>query len=82
MANDLHVHPLDAFVTIAPDDGGQSFSINRYQFDALNRKFQQNPDGAPNFIAFRRRARQGYDCVMIPWCGMWLGIETDGYTHS
>jgi hypothetical protein len=20
--------------------------------------------------------------VMIHWCGMWLGIETDGYTHS
>ena len=22
------------------------------------------------------------DCVMVHWCGMWLGIETDGYTHS
>lgn len=21
-------------------------------------------------------------CVMIPWCGMQLGIELDGYTHS
>jgi hypothetical protein len=21
-------------------------------------------------------------CVMVPWRGMWLGIETDGYTHS
>ena len=21
-------------------------------------------------------------CIMIPWCGMWLGIERDGYTHS
>lgn len=21
-------------------------------------------------------------CVMIHWCGMWLGIELDGYTHS
>ena len=24
----------------------------------------------------------GGDCVMLPWKGMWLGIETDGYTHS
>jgi hypothetical protein len=24
----------------------------------------------------------GDDCVMVPWAGMWLGIETDGYTHS
>jgi len=21
-------------------------------------------------------------CVMVPWCGMQIGIETDGYTHS
>jgi len=20
--------------------------------------------------------------VVVPWCGMWLAIETDGYTHS
>ncbi len=20
--------------------------------------------------------------IMVPWCGMWLGIERDGYTHS
>ncbi len=22
------------------------------------------------------------NCVMLPWKGMWLGIELDGYTHS
>jgi len=21
-------------------------------------------------------------CVMLPWKGMWLGIEEDGHTHS
>lgn len=21
-------------------------------------------------------------CVLLPWQGMWLGIETDDYTHS
>ena len=21
-------------------------------------------------------------CVMVPWSGMWLGIEPDGHTHS
>lgn len=20
--------------------------------------------------------------LMVPWCGMWLGVEPDGYTHS
>jgi len=24
----------------------------------------------------------GSGCVMVPWKGMWLGIERDGYTHS
>lgn len=31
---------------------------------------------------FRKRIQHGYDCIMVQWCGMWLGIETDGYTHS
>lgn len=22
------------------------------------------------------------DCIMVEWCGMHLGIEKDGYTHS
>jgi hypothetical protein len=68
--------------TIHPDDNGTPFTINQAQFDALNRKFQQDPDGSPNFISFRRRARKAHDCIMIHWCNMWLGIETDGYTHS
>lgn len=24
----------------------------------------------------------GGECVMVPYAGMWLGIEQDGYTHS
>lgn len=24
----------------------------------------------------------GDSCILIPYAGMWLGIETDGYTHS
>lgn len=24
----------------------------------------------------------GGDCIMVPYAGMWLGIESDGYTHS
>ena len=22
------------------------------------------------------------EVIMVPWCGMWLGIELDGHTHS
>ena len=33
---------------------------------------------------FRRQAVPGIggDYVLIPFAGMWLGIEKDGYTHS
>ena len=38
----------------------------------------------PSYLTWRRTAvRAPFDgCVMVPWCGMWLGIEPDGYTHS
>jgi len=31
---------------------------------------------------FRKTVQPGYGCAMVPWAGMWLGIEKDGYTHS
>jgi len=31
---------------------------------------------------FRKTLQQGFDCLMVQWRGMWLGIEKDGYTHS
>jgi hypothetical protein len=36
------------------------------------------------YRAFRRKVQFASfdDCAMVPWAGMWLGIEKDGYTHS
>ncbi len=34
------------------------------------------------YMEFRRTVEPGWGCIMVPWCGMWLGIEPDGYTHS
>jgi len=31
---------------------------------------------------FRKTVKQGFDCLMVRWCGMMLGIESDGYVHS
>ncbi len=33
---------------------------------------------------FRRTVQPeiGGAAVMVHWCGMWLGIETDGHVHS
>jgi hypothetical protein len=40
-----------------------------------------NPD---SYLAFRRSASLDSlaECVMVPWAGMWLGIELDGHIHS
>lgn len=50
---------------------------------ALKRVFDRDPDGSTSYLHFRRRAHYSWiGCVMLHWCGMWLGIEPDGYTHS
>jgi len=62
--------------------------MNRQQLESLYRVFCRDPDGSPSFLHFRRRAELGVACrpdertYLILWCGMWLGIEPDGYTHS
>lgn len=61
---------------------GEPFRINRAQLNSLYRKYKQNRDGAPTFEGFTKRVVYGREYIMLPWCGMWLGIEKDGYTHS
>jgi hypothetical protein len=71
--------------------------LTRKQRVALFRVFQRDNPGrqspgwdeygkvsTDDYRAFRRTVRPffGGDCVMVPRWGMWLGIETDGYTHS
>ncbi len=41
--------------------------------------------GTLTYRAFRRKAQPYFDnsgCIMVPWCGMWVWIETDGYAHT
>lgn len=47
----------------------------------VSRVHGDNPTLA-QYRAIRRTVRPGPGCVMIPFAGMWLGIEPDGYTHS
>ena len=49
---------------------------------ALYRIYSRDWNKPDSYLAFRRTVQQGFDCIMVPYCGMWLGIETDGYTHS
>tara|TARA_R110002095_G_scaffold179565_1_gene157014 strand:+ start:280 stop:468 length:189 start_codon:yes stop_codon:yes gene_type:complete len=46
-----------------------------------NRDWNDKP---ASYLKFRRMAYNDtlMNCVMVPWAGMWLGIESDGYTHS
>lgn len=39
-------------------------------------------DNIPTYRQFRATVQQTFDCLMVQWCGMWVGIETDGYTHT
>ena len=35
-----------------------------------------------SYREFRRTVAAGWGCIMVPWCGMSLGIEPDGYAHT
>ena len=55
--------------------------ITNKQKVAIHRIWLRNNLGM-TYLQFRRTVKHGYDCLMVRWCGMWLGIEADGYTHS
>jgi hypothetical protein len=59
-----------------------SAPITRAQREAIARKFAQSPDGAASYREFRARVKPGFGYLVLPWCGMYLGIEKDGHTHS
>jgi hypothetical protein len=54
------------------------------QWAALHRLYERSNDIHSSFESLAATAQLStlMDCVMVPWCGMWIGIERDGYTHS
>ena len=60
--------------------------ITRAQRLALYRIHLRRADSAPtSYRALRKLAQPTFGCdgaIALPWCGMWLCIERDGYTHS
>jgi hypothetical protein len=69
-----------------PDSRIGQFQITADQLRALRKKYEQKADGAASFEEFLIRTSPGAigtdQYILLRWCGMWLGIETDGYTHS
>ncbi len=58
-------------------------TLTKPQQVSLLRKYQQDTNNYPTYRAFRRTvAIDICGAAMVYWCGMWLGIEPDGYTHS
>ena len=58
-------------------------NLTKAQRKSLLIKWQIDNQGL-SYKQFRKTVEPcvGLTCVMVEWCGMWLGIETDGYTHS
>ena len=53
------------------------------QVESINNLFARNPDGSATRHEFFSRVKYylgGY--CGLTWCGMFIGIEKDGYTHS
>lgn len=58
-------------------------TLSKAQRTALHRVWTRNSCDM-TYRQFRKQVQPcfGDKCVIVPWCGMWLGIEVDGYTHS
>lgn len=64
------------------DDERQPTKAQRKALYAL---YRRSPYAmSMSYLAFRRTARVSHSmgCIMVPFCGMWVGIESDGFTHS
>lgn len=62
-------------------------TLTRPQRVALKRLYDRavRHDSDLTYRAFRRTVRPYFGqhaCVLVPFAGMWIGIEKDGYTHS
>ena len=64
--------------------------LSRAQRCALKRLYDRIEQtdayaGIMTYRQFRKTISPMFDKsggIMVPWCGMWLGVERDGYTHS
>lgn len=57
--------------------------ITKDQSRALFKLWKRNNNNL-SFLSFRRTVSPLFSdsCIMVPWCGMVIGIETDGHSHS
>ena len=58
----------------------KKMKLTKAQRQALKKVYQRTE--GTSYLTFRRTVQMGWGCIMVPFAGMWLGIEPDGYTHS
>lgn len=72
------------------------FTLTKEQQRAVQRRYDLMPKPqivlgkdkltrVGSYLDFRRSVQPTFGCdgaVTVYWCGMWLCIERDGYTHS
>lgn len=70
--------------SVFPAPNARRAKMTRAQRLAIRQKWKVNRDGAESYRAFFCRFQRDIcgDYLLGRWCGMWLGIEPDGYTHS
>lgn len=55
--------------------------LTREQREAVLRLHRRDGQGL-TYRAFRRTVRSGLGWASVEWCGMYVGIEPDGHTHT
>ena len=56
--------------------------MTKEQVAAIHRKAAQSGENANELVNKAQGLLACDGAVTVPWCGMWLCIERDGYTHS
>ena len=59
-------------------------TLTKAQRRALFRLYSRNADGTHSYRQFRQRVFPGMggEYIMVQWCGMYVGIEADGHSHT
>ena len=55
--------------------------LTKQQAAALRKLYRRAPQDR-TFLEFRRTVKFYRDFAAVYWCGMFVGIEPDGYTHT
>lgn len=58
--------------------------LTKQQRKSLRQLWLRAPKGR-TYREFRKDAAPILGCggaIVVPWCGMWIAVEEDGYAHS